>query len=151
MHAVSTTRLQRAPMSRLESALKRTLDIAVAATMLVVLAPLFIFSAFAVVIDTGFPVFFRRRRLGFCGKTFSILKFRTMTVCEDGATVTQARRGDARVTSVGRLLRRSSLDELPQLINVLMGHMSLVGPRLTRSPTTFTTVHSSKAMRNARR
>jgi len=77
----------------------------------------------------GRPVLFRQRRHGFNNNTFSVFKFRTMTVAEDGPVVTQARREDARITRLGRLLRRTSLDELPQLFNVLRGDMSLVGPR----------------------
>ena len=75
------------------------------------------------------PVLFRQRRYGLDGREILVYKFRTMTVCEDGARVTQAPRNDTRVTPIGRHLRRWSLDELPQLINVLQGTMSLVGPR----------------------
>jgi undecaprenyl-phosphate galactose phosphotransferase/putative colanic acid biosynthesis UDP-glucose lipid carrier transferase len=74
-------------------------------------------------------VIFRQRRNGFNGRPFEIYKFRTMNVLEDGAVVRQAKKSDSRVTAVGRLLRRSSIDELPQLFNVLKGDMSLVGPR----------------------
>jgi putative colanic acid biosynthesis UDP-glucose lipid carrier transferase len=74
-------------------------------------------------------VLFRQRRYGLDGREIMVLKFRTMTVCEDGTKVTQAARNDQRVTPVGRHLRRWSLDELPQLFNVLQGTMSLVGPR----------------------
>jgi putative colanic acid biosysnthesis UDP-glucose lipid carrier transferase len=74
-------------------------------------------------------VLFRQRRYGLDGRQITVYKFRTMTVAEDGETVQQARRGDERVTRVGAVLRRFSLDELPQLINVLQGRMSLVGPR----------------------
>ena len=83
----------------------------------------------AIKLDSDGPVIFRQRRRGFNGREFAIYKFRTMTVLEDGSTVRQARRDDARVTWLGRLLRATSIDELPQLINVLRGHMSLVGPR----------------------
>jgi putative colanic acid biosynthesis UDP-glucose lipid carrier transferase len=74
-------------------------------------------------------MFFRQRRYGLDGQEILIWKFRSMTVCEDGATMTQATRDDPRVTPVGAILRRTSLDELPQLFNVLDGSMSLVGPR----------------------
>ena len=75
------------------------------------------------------PLIFRQRRKGFNGREFTIFKFRTMNVLEDGRVIPQARRNDPRVTRVGRILRATSIDELPQLINVLRGHMSLVGPR----------------------
>jgi putative colanic acid biosynthesis UDP-glucose lipid carrier transferase len=75
------------------------------------------------------PALFKQRRYGLNGKEFHVLKFRSMTVSEDGAKVTQATKNDVRVTPFGAFLRRSSLDELPQFINVLMGDMSIVGPR----------------------
>jgi putative colanic acid biosynthesis UDP-glucose lipid carrier transferase len=75
------------------------------------------------------PVIFAQRRTGLNGKTFAILKFRSMHVMEDGPEVKQATKGDARITRVGRIIRKLSLDELPQLFNVLAGEMSLVGPR----------------------
>jgi lipopolysaccharide/colanic/teichoic acid biosynthesis glycosyltransferase len=74
-------------------------------------------------------VLFRQTRVGFSGRPFQIYKFRTMTVTENGNVIAQARRHDPRVTRIGRLLRRTSIDELPQLLNVLKGEMSLVGPR----------------------
>jgi exopolysaccharide biosynthesis polyprenyl glycosylphosphotransferase len=85
--------------------------------------------ALAVRLDSPGPILFRQSRNGFNGRPFRIYKFRSMTVLEDGPVVTQATRQDSRVTRVGRFLRRSSLDELPQLFNVLKGDMSLVGPR----------------------
>ncbi len=85
--------------------------------------------ALAVALDSGEPVFFRQRRVGQHGKIFNIYKFRTMHVLEDGAQMAQAVRGDVRITRVGHFLRVTSLDELPQLLNVLKGDMSLVGPR----------------------
>jgi undecaprenyl-phosphate galactose phosphotransferase/putative colanic acid biosynthesis UDP-glucose lipid carrier transferase len=80
-------------------------------------------------LDSRGPVLFRQTRVGFNGRTFRILKFRTMKTLEDGPEIRQATRGDDRVTSMGRWLRATSADELPQLINVLRGDMSLVGPR----------------------
>ncbi|MET4023038.1 undecaprenyl-phosphate glucose phosphotransferase [Bradyrhizobium sp. S3.2.12] len=121
--------IQRGPLSRAEQASKRLLDIVGAMIGLVVFAPLMILSAIVIKLDSPGPVFFRQKRNGFNAKEFSIFKFRTMTVMEDGATVVQAKRFDPRVTKFGRLLRRSSIDEVPQLVNVLMGDMSLVGPR----------------------
>jgi undecaprenyl-phosphate galactose phosphotransferase/putative colanic acid biosynthesis UDP-glucose lipid carrier transferase len=93
------------------------------------LAPLLLLIASAVKLDSPGPVLFRQRRCGFDNREFVILKFRTMTVLEDDGSIVQAKPGDERVTRVGRMLRRTSLDELPQLINVIHGEMSLVGPR----------------------
>lgn len=121
--------LQRAPLGRMDRLLKRTLDLVVAVTGLVVLAPLMGLTALAILIETGRPVLFRQARRGFGARPFRIYKFRSMTVQENGAVVPQATRGDARVTRLGRLLRRSSIDELPQLFNVIAGDMSIVGPR----------------------
>jgi putative colanic acid biosynthesis UDP-glucose lipid carrier transferase len=108
---------------------KRLLDIAVSLLALVILAPLLALTSLAIVLDSRGPLLFAQRRTGLNGKTFPILKFRSMHVTEDGADVTQAVRGDARVTRVGRIIRKLSIDELPQLFNVLAGDMSLVGPR----------------------
>jgi lipopolysaccharide/colanic/teichoic acid biosynthesis glycosyltransferase len=83
----------------------------------------------AIKLDSSGPVVFRQHRKGFNGRSFEILKFRTMTVLENGGAIRQARRKDKRVTRMGRLLRATSIDELPQLINVLRGEMSIVGPR----------------------
>ncbi|MEL7029835.1 MAG: exopolysaccharide biosynthesis polyprenyl glycosylphosphotransferase, partial [Pseudomonadota bacterium] len=96
---------------------------------LLFLSPLLLLIAIAVKLDSRGPVFFRQRRHGFNHNVFYIYKFRTMTVQDDGDVVKQATKDDDRVTRLGRFLRRSSLDELPQLINVLCGDMSLVGPR----------------------
>ena len=121
--------VQRAPLSRENLIAKRILDLMLALLGLVVFAlPAAVISA-AIMLDSPGPVIFRQRRKGFNGREFAIYKFRTMTVLEDGHTIQQARRDDARVTKVGRLLRAASLDEVPQLINVLKGEMSLVGPR----------------------
>jgi putative colanic acid biosynthesis UDP-glucose lipid carrier transferase len=108
---------------------KRLLDVAVSLLALVILTPLLALTGIAIVLDSRGPVLFAQRRTGLNGKTFAILKFRSMHVLEDGADVTQAVRGDARVTRIGRILRKLSIDELPQLFNVLAGDMSLVGPR----------------------
>ena len=108
---------------------KRVLDVILSLSALIVLLPVFAVIALVVVWDSGEPVFFRQRRIGLHGKVFNIYKFRTMYVLEDGAEIVQAVRGDVRVTRVGHFLRVTSLDELPQLWNVLKGQMSLVGPR----------------------
>jgi lipopolysaccharide/colanic/teichoic acid biosynthesis glycosyltransferase len=80
-------------------------------------------------LDSPGPILFRQKRCGFNGRHYYVWKFRTMSVLEDGPSVNQAEQSDYRVTSVGKLLRRASIDELPQLLNVLEGTMSLVGPR----------------------
>ena len=86
-------------------------------------------TAIAIKLDSPGPVIFRQHRKGFNGRQFVIFKFRTMTVQENGPSVAQATRDDPRVTAIGRLLRSASIDELPQLLNVLKGDMSLIGPR----------------------
>lgn len=121
--------VQRAPLSPVEKASKRALDVVGALIGLVLLAPVMIVAAIAIKLDSPGPVLFRQRRNGFNRKEFVIFKFRSMKVMEDGASVIQARRSDPRITTVGRILRQSSMDELPQLFNVLKGDMSLVGPR----------------------
>jgi len=108
---------------------KRLMDVSFASIAIVLLSPLLLGIAWAVKRSSPGPVLFRQRRYGLDGEEINVFKFRTMTVCEDGAQVTQAARNDRRVTAVGRHLRRWSLDELPQLINVLQGTMSIVGPR----------------------
>jgi putative colanic acid biosynthesis UDP-glucose lipid carrier transferase len=117
------------PLRGTSGAIKRFTDIAFSALMLIVAAPLMLLIALAIKLDSPGRVFFRQDRYGLDGERIVVYKFRTMTVCENGASVVQAKRNDARVTRVGRILRRTSLDELPQLINVLQGRMSLVGPR----------------------
>ena len=124
----------RAPGSALVAApasnrAKRALDLSAGAMMLLFLMPLLIAVALLIVLDSRGPVIFSQRRSGMGGRIFRIYKFRTMKVSEDGSSVRQAERGDRRVTRVGRFLRKSSIDELPQLMNVLRGEMSLVGPR----------------------
>jgi exopolysaccharide biosynthesis polyprenyl glycosylphosphotransferase len=106
---------------------KRAADMIVATAVLALAAPVMLLAALAIVIDTGRPVFYRQRRVGLDGITFDMFKFRSMIV--DGAGNAWATRGDPRVTRVGAFLRRYSIDELPQMINVLRGEMSVVGPR----------------------
>jgi Undecaprenyl-phosphate glucose phosphotransferase len=121
--------LQRAPLTRIELATKRTVDLLLAGTGLLALLPLLAIVSLAIKIDSRGPVIFRQSRRGFNGREFMIWKFRTMSVLENGRVICQAKRKDERITRVGRLLRVTSIDELPQLINVLRGEMSLVGPR----------------------
>ena len=117
------------PLTRSQRFGKRSFDVAVSLSLLLFLLPFLVLISLAVTIDSGWPLFFRQKRGGLGGKPFSIMKFRTMHVLEDGPDVEQAKRSDPRVTRVGVFLRRTSLDELPQLWNVLRGDMSLVGPR----------------------
>jgi Undecaprenyl-phosphate glucose phosphotransferase len=121
--------LQRAPLTRIELATKRAVDLILAETGLLALLPLLAIVSLAIKIDSRGPVIFRQSRRGFNGREFMIWKFRTMTVLENGRIICQAKRNDERITRVGRLLRVTSIDELPQLMNVLRGEMSLVGPR----------------------
>ena len=124
-----TVELQRSPLSSGELALKRALDLVLASGLLIALVPLFFVVGMLIKLESPGPVIFSQRRKGFNGREFTIFKFRTMNVLEDGHVIPQARRNDVRVTRVGRRLRATSIDELPQLLNVLGGHMSLVGPR----------------------
>jgi Undecaprenyl-phosphate glucose phosphotransferase len=121
--------IQRAPLSVAERFVKRGLDILVAALALMFFFPVMVFTAIAIKLDGPGPVIFRQQRKGFNGRQFTMFKFRTMSVQENGPIVAQATRNDPRVTSIGRLLRSASIDELPQLLNVLKGDMSLIGPR----------------------
>lgn len=109
--------------------IKRLFDILIAGLALAILSPLLLIVALAIVLECPGPVLFRQRRTGLNGKVFTILKFRSMNVLEDGERVLHARKDDARVTRVGAVIRATSLDELPQLLNVIRGDMSLVGPR----------------------
>jgi putative colanic acid biosynthesis UDP-glucose lipid carrier transferase len=111
------------------SVLKRALDLSGSALGLLILLPLLVIIATAIWIESGGPVLFRQSRSGMNGRPFTIYKFRTMQAAWSTAPATHAVRNDCRTTQVGRFLRRSSFDELPQLINVLKGEMSLVGPR----------------------
>lgn len=109
--------------------LKRGFDLLAASLLLLFLLPACSAIAAAIALDSPGPILFRQQRTGQHGRIFSIYKFRSMTVAEPGAPVIQATRDDARVTRVGRFLRETSLDEVPQLLNVLRGEMALVGPR----------------------
>ena len=126
---VWTAELKRAPLTLSERSLKRAFDMIAAGLGLVLLAPLMFVAAVLIKLDSKGPILFTQARNGFNGGSFRILKFRSMSTLEDGAKIRQAIRNDPRVTSVGSWLRRTSLDELPQLFNVLGGSMSLVGPR----------------------
>jgi len=128
MALVAEVQRPKSPAARSRPA-KRLLDASAAALGLALLAPIFVLIGVAIRLDSAGPVFFRQNRMGYAGRPFVILKFRSMVAMTEtrGSTLTVA--GDARVTRVGAFLRRAKLDELPQLVNVLMGQMSLVGPR----------------------
>jgi Undecaprenyl-phosphate glucose phosphotransferase len=124
-----TAELKRAPLTATEQAAKRALDLLIASISLIMLTPMMMLVAALIKMESRGPVFFSQTRNGFNGRPFRIYKFRTMVVMEDGPVIRQATRDDARLTRSGRLLRRTNIDELPQLLNVLRGNMSLVGPR----------------------
>jgi putative colanic acid biosynthesis UDP-glucose lipid carrier transferase len=117
------------PFDDFNEVVKRVSDLVLGAILLAFAAPAMVFCAVGVSVGSPGPIIFRQHRYGMDGREIVIYKFRTMTVCEDGPAIAQARRGDQRTTSFGAVLRKLSLDELPQLINVLQGRMSLVGPR----------------------
>jgi len=125
--------LTQVPLTGWMSLVKRTLDLAIASTALVLLSPLFAAIALAIQLSDRRPVFYRQQRMGLDGRPFEIVKFRSMRHgAEDELGPTWAAPDDPRRTGVGRFLRRWSLDELPQLVNVVKGEMSLVGPRPER-------------------
>lgn len=126
---IATLQLTRQPLTPFEVMQKRAFDLVVASAILVFLLPMLASVALMIRLDSAAPVFFRQRRYGFNQRPFRIFKFRTMSTVEDGDVIVQAKHNDGRVTRVGRWLRRWSIDELPQLLNVLKGDMSLVGPR----------------------
>lgn len=108
---------------------KRAMDIVLAGGGLLFFGPLLLLVAILIKLESPGPVLFRQSRGGLNGKAFTIFKFRSMRCQEDGSKVLQAQRDDDRVTTIGRLIRKTSIDELPQLLNVLRGDMSIVGPR----------------------
>jgi putative colanic acid biosynthesis UDP-glucose lipid carrier transferase len=117
------------PFIGLNSLIKRASDIVLASLIQVLLTPLMLVIALAVKLTSPGPVIFKQRRYGLYGEQIIVYKFRSMTANDDGPNVVQAKKDDLRVTRVGKFLRSSSLDELPQFINVLQGRMSIVGPR----------------------
>lgn len=117
------------PISGIDGVLKRGFDLVVSLTLLAILALPLTVIAILVKWSSSGPVFFRQKRYGLVGEEIRVWKFRSMRTCEDGAEVRQATKDDDRITPIGRFLRKSSLDELPQLFNVVGGSMSLVGPR----------------------
>jgi putative colanic acid biosynthesis UDP-glucose lipid carrier transferase len=117
------------PFYGINGMVKRASDLVLATLILTLVAPLLLLIAIGIKLSSPGPVLFRQRRYGLDGRDIVVYKFRSMTVVEDGATIEQATRNDRRVTRFGAFLRRTSLDELPQFINVIQGRMSIVGPR----------------------
>lgn len=117
------------PFTGINSLIKRASDIVLALVIQILLLPIMLIIAIAVKVTSPGPIIFKQRRYGLYGEQIIVYKFRSMTVAEDGDVVVQAKKNDQRVTKVGNFLRKSSLDELPQFINVLQGRMSIVGPR----------------------
>lgn len=117
------------PFSKIQALIKRGIDFAIASTISLAISPLLILVAIAVKLSSPGPILFKQQRYGLNGEKIVVYKFRSMRVMEDGDQVTQATQSDPRITKLGAFLRRTSLDELPQFINVLQGRMSLVGPR----------------------
>jgi putative colanic acid biosynthesis UDP-glucose lipid carrier transferase len=130
VHGMPMFAVYESPFFGVRSLAKRVSDILLSALLLIIAAPVLAAVAIAVKRSSKGPILFRQRRYGLDGREIMVYKFRSMTVTEDGATsYTQVTREDSRVTAVGAFIRRTSLDELPQLINVLEGSMSIVGPR----------------------
>jgi Undecaprenyl-phosphate glucose phosphotransferase len=127
--SLTTMEVSRPPLSSADLAVKRAVDVVGSLSGLLLLSPLLLFVSIAIKLDSRGPIFFRQLRHGFNNEPIQVIKFRSMHVVEDGRMFTQATRNDSRVTRVGRLIRRTSIDEIPQLINVLHGDMSIVGPR----------------------
>ncbi|MBS6489610.1 MAG: undecaprenyl-phosphate glucose phosphotransferase, partial [Citrobacter freundii] len=129
MNGVPVVPLYDTPLSGVNRLLKRAEDIVLATLILLLISPVLCCIALAVKLSSPGPVIFRQTRYGMDGKPIKVWKFRSMKVMENDKVVTQATQNDPRVTKVGNFLRRTSLDELPQFINVLTGGMSIVGPR----------------------
>jgi len=117
------------PFTGVAGVVKRASDMVLALLILLLISPILLGIAVAIKLTTSGPVLFKQRRYGLDGQEIVVYKFRSMKVAEDGASVVQASRADARITPLGAFLRRTSLDELPQFVNVLQGRMSIVGPR----------------------
>ncbi len=129
LHGVPVVALCETPFYGYRGITKRLIDVTCASLFLIFASPALLLIALLVKLSSPGPAIFRQRRYGLDGQEIIVYKYRTMTVTEDGAHVQQASREDARITPLGRILRRYSLDELPQFINVVQGRMSLVGPR----------------------
>ena len=117
------------PFTGSNGVIKRASDIVLSLLILTLISPLLLLIAAAIKLDSPGPIIFKQRRYGLDGEEILVYKFRSMRVCEDGDTIQQAQKNDNLVTRIGAFLRRNSLDELPQFVNVLQGRMSIVGPR----------------------
>jgi putative colanic acid biosynthesis UDP-glucose lipid carrier transferase len=129
IHGIPVVAMCETPFYGYRGIAKRVTDIVLSLMILLMLLPLLALVAVMVKLSSPGPIIFKQRRYGLDGREIAVYKFRTMRVTEDGPQIRQASKTDSRVTRVGGMLRRTSLDELPQLINVLQGRMSLVGPR----------------------
>ncbi|HEV7358234.1 MAG TPA: undecaprenyl-phosphate glucose phosphotransferase [Steroidobacteraceae bacterium] len=129
IHGIPVVAMCETPFHGYRGVAKRLTDIGFSSLVLLLLLPLLVMIALVVKLSSPGPIIFKQRRYGLDGREIAVYKFRTMRVTEDGTQIRQASKTDARITPFGALLRRSSMDELPQLINVLQGRMSLVGPR----------------------
>ena len=129
MQGIPMIALCESPFDSISALTKRLYDFALSLLILLILSPLLLIIAVSIKLTSPGPILFQQRRYGLDGEEINVYKFRSMSVCENGAKVTQATRNDPRITRVGAFLRRTSLDELPQFINVLQGRMSIVGPR----------------------
>jgi putative colanic acid biosysnthesis UDP-glucose lipid carrier transferase len=117
------------PFHGIDGSIKRLSDIVIAIVAIVLLSPIFLLTALAITLTSPGPIIFKQKRYGLDGRDIEVWKFRSMRVQENGPNVVQAKRHDDRITSVGRFIRKTSIDELPQFFNVLQGRMSVVGPR----------------------
>ena len=129
IHGIPVVAMCETPFYGYRGVTKRLTDVALSIAILLLFLPLLLLIAVLVKASSPGPVIFKQRRYGLDGREIAVYKFRTMSVTEDGEHIRQASKTDSRITRIGRILRRTSLDELPQLINVLQGRMSLVGPR----------------------
>ncbi len=127
--AIPVVSVHNSPFEGIVGWVKRIEDLVLGGVIVLLTAIPMLVIAVAIKVSSPGPIFFRQWRYGLCGKKIRILKFRTMTVCEDGPDIKQASRNDSRVTRIGRFLRRTSIDEFPQFLQVLTGELSLVGPR----------------------
>jgi len=129
IHGIPVVAMCETPFYGYRGVTKRLTDIGLSVVILLLFLPLLMLIAILVKMSSPGPVIFKQRRYGLDGREIAVYKFRTMSVTEDGEQIRQASKADSRITRIGRILRRTSMDELPQLINVLQGRMSLVGPR----------------------